>query len=683
MEFINPGILYGLFAVSIPVIIHLFNFRRFRKVYFTNVAFIKELKQETQKQSRLKHLLVLLMRMLAIAAIVIAFTRPYIPVGENLLQQQETNSISVYVDNSFSLQAESDKGTVLDVARNKAIEIASVYKSSDRFQLLTNDFEGHHQRFVSKDEFIDLVEEITISPVVKNLEDVVVRQEDLLKQEPSKVNSAFIISDFQKGFLAEFGGLPDTSLNFFLFPLQTINTDNLYIDSCWFESPVQKVNQNAKLKTRIVNSSRNNYEKFPVKLSINGLQKALASFDVGPEQTVIVDLPFTNTETGIQQGLIEISDYPISFDDKFYFSYSVRSVINVLSINSNGENIFLKSLYYNDSLVNFQNVNEGMLNYSTLQENDLVILNEISSFSSGLKNEIQQFVSGGGSLMILPSIDADLESYNAFLGSLDAGQFMEPDSVGNPIAWINTEHPIYEDVFENLPDNMSYPEIKRYFPIKVATRSLFDKLLRLQNNDVFLKVNSYGQGSVFLFASPFNLELSQFPQHSLFVPTVYKITLLRNSDAKLYYTIGEDNKIELNKTTVFSDEILKVTGKNNFEVIPEIKNIGNVVDIFMHDQIKEAENYLLKEKNGVPIKGLSFNYSRNESEMLFSDIPEIEKFMADYKLNNFQLIDSENKPVQKTLTELSHGIQLWRWFVLATLIFLLLEILVLRVFTKR
>ena len=385
MEFVNPGILYGLFAVSIPVIIHLFNFRRFRKVYFTNVAFIKELKQETQKQSRLKHLLVLLMRMLAIAAIVIAFARPYIPVGDNLLQQQETNSISIYVDNSFSLQAESEKGTVLDAAREKAIEIASVYKSSDRFQLLTNDFEGRHQRFVSKEEFIDLVEEISISPVVKNLEDVVVRQEDLLKQEPSKVNSAFIISDFQKGFFTEMQGTPDTSLNFFLFPLQSINTDNLYIDSCWFESPVQKVNQNVKLRTRIVNSSRNNYEKFPVKLSINGLQKALASFDVGPEQSVIVDLPFTNTQTGIQQGLIEISDYPISFDDKFYFSYSVRSIINVLSINSNGENIFLKSLFFNDSLVSFQNVNEGMLNYSTLQENDLVILNELGSFSSGLE----------------------------------------------------------------------------------------------------------------------------------------------------------------------------------------------------------------------------------------------------------------------------------------------------------
>ena len=217
----------------------------------------------------------------------------------------------------------------------------------------------------------------------------------------------------------------------------------------------------------------------------------------------------------------------------------------------------------------------------------------------------------------------------------------------------------------------------------MPTRSLSENLLGLQNNNIFLKVNSYGRGSVYLFASPFNLELSKFPQHSLFVPTVYKIALSGSSDEKLYYTIGDDDNIEVNKTTVFSDEILKVTRKDNFEVIPEIRNIGNAVDIFMHDQISEAGNYLLEDNKSVALKGLSFNYSRNESEMVFSDIPEIEKYIADNNLNNFRLINSENRPVQKTLSELSHGIQLWRWFVLAALIFLLLEILILRVFTKR
>jgi hypothetical protein len=682
MQFVNPGILYGLLAVSIPVIIHLFNFRRFRKVYFTNVAFIKELKQETQKQSRLKHLLVLLMRMLAVASIVIAFARPYIPVGNSVLQQQETNSISIYIDNSFSMQAESEKGTMLDAAREKALEIAGVYKSSDRFQLLTNDFEGRHQRFVSKEEFIDLVEDIGASPVVKNLQEVIMRQEDLLMPEPAKVKSAFLISDFQQGFLSEFQGLPDSAMNFFLLPLKTMNADNLYIDSCWFQSPVQQENQNVNLHARIINSSANSYEKLPVKLSINGAQRALASFDVGPGESIVVDLPFTNTQTGIHQGIIEISDFPINFDDQFYFSYSVRSVINVLCINGNEENVFLKSLFYNDSLINFQNVNEGMLNYSTLTENDLVILNELVSVSSGLTNEIKQFVENGGSLMVLPSMRSELENYNEFLGGLNAGRLLEYDSAANPISWINTEHPLFEDVFESLPENIGFPEIQRYFPIEAPNRSLDENLLLLQNNNIFLKVNPYAQGKVFLFASPFDLKFSKFPQHGLFVPTVYKIALSGNSDEKLFYTIGDENRIQVNRVKLYSEEVLKVTREDNFEIIPEIRRVGNSVDLFMHDQISHAGNYLLEEKDGKPVKGLSFNYSRVESEMFFSAVAAIEKYIADNSLTNVGLINPGDKPVQNTLMELSHGIRLWRWFVLAALVFLLMEVILLRFFKR-
>ena len=103
MQFVNPLFLFGLFAIAIPVIIHLFNFRKFQKVYFTNVDFIEELKQQTQKQSQLKHLLVLLLRILAIASLVFAFAQPYIPVTENDVKQDLCISIS--------------RPTILDVRR--------------------------------------------------------------------------------------------------------------------------------------------------------------------------------------------------------------------------------------------------------------------------------------------------------------------------------------------------------------------------------------------------------------------------------------------------------------------------------------------------------------------------------------------------------------------------------------
>jgi len=128
MEFVNPGFLYGLFAIAIPILIHLFNFRRFKKVYFTNVKFIRELKQQTQKQSKLKHLLVLLMRVLAIVSLVLAFAQPYIPQAENVIKPNEQNALSIYIDNSFSMQAESEQSILLENAKEKARDVASVFK---------------------------------------------------------------------------------------------------------------------------------------------------------------------------------------------------------------------------------------------------------------------------------------------------------------------------------------------------------------------------------------------------------------------------------------------------------------------------------------------------------------------------------------------------------------------------
>jgi len=447
MEFVNPGFLYGLFAISIPVIIHLFNFRRFKKVYFTNVKFIQELKLETQKQSRLKHLIILLMRILAIAAIVITFAQPFIPVSKNIIKPHEKNTISVYIDNSFSLQAESDKGILLDKVKEKAVELASVYKSSDVFQLLTNDFEGRHQRFVSKDEFTDLVEEVQISPVVKQIQEIVTRQEDIFKTNRSEKKTSYIISDFQKNIFSENLNFQDTALNIYFIPVTAVNSDNLFIDSCWFEAPVKQVNQTVKLNVSISNSSGNIYEKIPVKLLINDQQKAVASFDIEGYSSTIVELAYTNYETGIQFGLLEIDDYPISFDDKFYFSYYVSAVTPVLCINGNGENVYLNSLFGKDSTFLFKNVSVGSIDYSTFSGNHLIILNELNEISSGLIQEVSRFVDNGGSLIVFPSENVDFVSYNELLNSIKASTFSSLDTFNTKVSHINLEHPLFRIFF--------------------------------------------------------------------------------------------------------------------------------------------------------------------------------------------------------------------------------------------
>ena len=83
MIYQNPQILYALLALAIPIIIHLFNFRKHEKIYFSSIRFLEEIKTKNKKKRNLKNLLILLSRLLALAFLIIAFAKPYTPVNKD------------------------------------------------------------------------------------------------------------------------------------------------------------------------------------------------------------------------------------------------------------------------------------------------------------------------------------------------------------------------------------------------------------------------------------------------------------------------------------------------------------------------------------------------------------------------------------------------------------------------
>ena len=127
MEFLYSQFLYALALVAIPIIIHLFNFRKFKTVYFSNLRFLKSVKEKTKSQSQLKHLLILLSRILAISSIVFAFAQPYLP-DENTNNKANHFAANIYIDNSFSMDGENQSGRLLQTAQKQANCIQLTYK---------------------------------------------------------------------------------------------------------------------------------------------------------------------------------------------------------------------------------------------------------------------------------------------------------------------------------------------------------------------------------------------------------------------------------------------------------------------------------------------------------------------------------------------------------------------------
>jgi len=171
MSYQNPQILYFLFAIAIPIFIHLFNLRKHKVVYFSNITFLKEIKSDKKKRNTLKQLLILLSRILAISAIVFAFANPYIP---NNSEDISTNNTVIYIDNSFSMDNVSEKGRLLDIAKENALEILNSSNKTNQFWILTNNFsatENYPKNKKESEEFILKFEKLkSIFPTYTPLE---------------------------------------------------------------------------------------------------------------------------------------------------------------------------------------------------------------------------------------------------------------------------------------------------------------------------------------------------------------------------------------------------------------------------------------------------------------------------------------------------------------------------------
>jgi hypothetical protein len=678
MEFVNPLFLYGLIAISIPIIIHLFNFRKFRKVFFTNVNFLEELKQQTQKQSRLKYLLTLIMRILAVASLVFAFAQPYIPITQNDARREARNAVSIFIDNSFSMGLISPQGKLLDEGINKAREVAMAYTTTDLFQLLTNDFLGYHQRYVSRDEFLDMLNEVEISPSSRMIPDVYKRQNDLFSEQSKDNKVVCLISDFQQN-ISDFHRITsDTSVVVYLLPVEATEKSNLYIDSTWLEAPAYRIGQLARLNVRIQNTSKNDFEKIPLKLIINGQQRAISSFDIRPERDVTLNMPFTINQNGLHYGKLEIVDYPITYDDVLFFSFEVNEEIPILAINAGEPSVYLNSLFSKDSAFIFHNISENRLDYSTFNQYNLIILNGLNIIPSGLALELKRFMQGGGNVAVFPGEMVDLDSYRQLAQNLNVSLFREKLQVETRVSEINTLNRVYEDVFESVPENIDLPVVFSHYPISRQPSSMMESLLEMQNGNVFFGVEPVGNGMFYIFAAPLKADWSNFVRHAVFVPTLYKIALLSQGLGRLYYQVGENQQITLNTTLPGGDQVFRIRSiDKEFEIIPEIRSVFSQTEIFTQNHIKKAGHYNIVLNDEI-VAGLAFNYNRKESELESYSKADLEKLILDHGLSNFKVIKPTERSLTDVMAELNTGVRLWKWFVIMALLFLFAEVVLLR-----
>jgi len=670
MRFQNPQLLYFLFAIAIPILIHLFNFRKHKTIYFSSIRFLKEIKEDNRKKSNLKNLLILLSRILAISCLVLAFAKPYIPI-EN--KSKETSNVFIYIDNSFSMDAESINGRLLSIAKEKARSISKTYPNETNFWLINNDFLALQNNSNNTNEIANQIDAIKTSANSKSLKQIVNRQISLNNENAH----LYIISDMQISGLKveEFNNL-DINTSIFLIPITANENNNISIDSCWINTPLFNNSQEISIYTTITNQSKNKLNDQAVFLEINKKQKSQQYINLKAKESKIISFTFTPDNSDILQGLIKINDYPISFDNKCYFTLKNTNKVAVLCINSNSNSTAITALFNNDtSLFNFKNTSDKNIDFNSLMNQDIILINEVEKFSSGLINSLNNFTKNGGSIAIFPPKEIDITSYNSTLNKLGIDKFSKLKTQKTLLENINTKHPIYKNVFEGKLDKINFPKIKKYYPIVSQRNSNSIALLTQENKAVFLSVYSKGKGSIYLFNSPLNIEFNNFSKHALFVPTLINLATSSIRTESIYNTISPEDYFTSNKIKN-SNALVHLKNEKIDIITTEKTHFGQQV-FYTHNQISENGIYTI-EVEGKAIDAIAYNYTTTESEGKTLKINELESWRSSFNLDNIQIINGNTKSLIATINDNQKAKELWRIALIFSLIFFASEILLIK-----
>ena len=679
MSFLYPLFLFALLTLAIPLIIHLFNFKRYKTLYFSNVQLLKRIRQESRKKSQLKQLLILLSRMLVLFSLVFAFSQPYIPLS-NRTSNAARQVVVIYIDNTFSMKAEGEKGQLLEQAKQKAIEIANSYRASTQFFVFTSDFSPQEEFMLNKEQLIQQVTGIKESPRSPKISEIYNQVIRTISASEKKVEKTlYILSDFQKNGMDIESIKPDSTVFTYLLPFNSEKTNNLLIDSCWFEVPSRRIGQQEKLFVRIKNLSDQAYQKIPVRLTINDSLKAISNINMAGQEQSILELNYTNNSEGIQLCKVELDDYPIIYDNSYFMSYNVRGKLHALGITTplNNSQDYLKALFSNDELIIYDEFPENNVQISRLKNYQCIFLINNQKFSSGFKNELAEFVKNGGSLVISPNRNANFGEYNGLISSLNGNTIASADSASMGISEINYNHELYRDVFNKPENEADLPVIKGYLNFNNPIQSHETSLLKFRNGRNALSVHLFGRGMVYTFAFPLDKKNFNFIRHMIFVPTIYNMVLNSGEQQKYAYPIENDEPVILNQD-INQDKLKIINLRTKEEFLTDVRSIGSGKKQLILDGIpKEAGHYLVKDGDQV-IQSISYNYPRKESVPDFFSENDLNKMISSSKFKQFQIIESTNANFSKTLHDLNNGKQLWKYFILLSIFFLFCEIAIIR-----
>ncbi len=708
MTFLNPLLLWGLAAVSIPILIHIFNLKRTKKIEFSTLMFLKEIQQSKYKKIKLKQLLILLSRIAFIIFLVMMFAKPFETGFLGAPAFKSKSSVLIVLDDSFSMQTRDNNGNDLENGKKKInMLLEALGPNNEIFFSTVSAINKTSASIPYKDvnSIKDTLELIKTSAVTRDLNEVMYYSEEILSSASNTLKEVYLVTDGQTSFLNNDAAIHPVfkdkdNLNFSVILTGTRNANNISIDTINTVSKIFEKNRPVKIKAVLNNHNNFNSVNKSVILTL-GNYKEEKVLDIPANSSAEADFIVKPEQAGYLQGSIElvqsdISDDEISADNRQYFTFYVPEKVNVLIASPSPYDAEYVRLVLNTSkeispgadastFFMIKEINSTDISGENLNlYNSVIIINKQRFLPTEAAN-VKSYIESGGGVLLYPGSLSEIDNYNNELMKLMdlpyiTGRFTQTEAL--KFDKVDLDHAVFEGIFRSDHDkkNISIESPSVLNGITPGGGRNAQSIVTLTNGVNFMEEYSMGKGKLLMFASPPDMSSSDFPSKNLFSPvTIRSVMYSANINGIKPAVTGRDYFIDLNETDLVYDSINVVSASKDINSGRFLLNENSAM-VNIGATLLNTGNFSIMNA-GKNIMSFPVNFGRSESVSGRMEMSDISSLLNDGYGLKVNVIAPQDMLVASIL-DTRNGRDLWMYFLLIAVIFLIIEYLLSRSIMK-
>ncbi|MCZ2356291.1 MAG: BatA and WFA domain-containing protein [Bacteroidia bacterium] len=681
MLFFNSVAFWGLLALAIPIIVHFFNFWKPKSVLFSNVALVREVQTRIIRRTTLQRYLLLLFRLLAIAAVVVAFANPVIVNQQDTAALNQSRSIVVIVDDSYSMTASDAGGNLLQQAKYLATELVKSYPAGDEFQVQVLSHLRFQNTFTTQNEAIKQIQDINNQESGISHLSILTRLADLFAASRNPVRQVYFFSDFQRSTI-----LGDTTKTALIIPndisvsyvtLGKTKNPNVYISDIQLNKRILEVGKPIDLDITLNNDSDQEIQNLTLHLEVAGKAAAVSSESIQANEQKKAVLSFTPAQAGWISAKLTLDDSPIEFDNTRYASFWVPERGNILFVAGGDENARYLRYVYEHLLPQFsiKFISEKELPTKSLEQVQGIVLAGVTELSAGVQERLVSFTENGGGLLIFPPMKQEPTGINQLLATVHGGKFITNVHYGSPqaIKTPDLQHPVFEGIFQKTTAKSVFdsPTISHLWQYEPGKEGIQGTILQTNLSAIVLQEIKYQNGQVFVFTTFPDLIYNDFPLKSVFAPIIHRLSMLMTQTAhpQLSYVLGEaaPHKLQLKR-----EDIVKIKNEAGSEWIPQQFFQNQTLNLRFDELQLVPGNYQLWLKDSL-LEKISFNSSDRESKLANVTSNELTTFLRDVGISGVRVMGGSPDQIREYVSQQQEGTPLWKYFIWIAAGCLLLE----------